>query len=53
MWSEFESGLFLDIDTSTRSVWGEIECPQFESIDGQSVCEIGPSYYYFENCPEL
>jgi hypothetical protein len=42
----------IEIDPVTRSIWGEIKCPVFESFDGEDTCEIGTSYYFFENCPE-
>lgn len=40
----------IEVDLATRSVWGLVTCPEFETTDGSSVCEVGPSYYYFENC---
>jgi hypothetical protein len=41
----------IDIDPTTRSVWSEIKCPTFQSRDSEDICEIGPSYFFFENCP--
>lgn len=43
----------IEIDRETNSIWGEIQCPTFESLDSDDVCEIGPSYFYFRNCPEM
>jgi hypothetical protein len=43
----------LEIDTEANSVWGKITCPAIESLDSESVCEVGESYFYFENCLDI
>lgn len=43
----------IDIDHASRSIWGEIRCPTLGSLEDDSVCELAPSYFFFENCPEL
>jgi hypothetical protein len=40
----------IEVDPATRSVWGEFRCPTIDNEDNTSVCEVGASYYFFENC---
>jgi hypothetical protein len=43
----------LELDTTTRSVWGQVTCDTFETLDtpdATDVCALGPSYFFFENC---
>ncbi len=42
----------LEVDETTRSVWGEISCATIDNETQTSLCSLGPSYFYFENCPE-
>jgi hypothetical protein len=42
----------IDVDETTRSVWGEFTCAALSAVEAAepSPCAIGPSYYFFENC---
>ncbi|HEY3494393.1 MAG TPA: hypothetical protein VGK73_06895 [Polyangiaceae bacterium] len=40
----------IEFDPAAGTVWGEFTCPSFETSDGSDSCELGTSYYYFENC---
>jgi hypothetical protein len=41
----------IEIDRDTRSVWGQIECPSFEPLDGDGTCQVS-GFFSFENCPD-
>lgn len=40
----------IEVDEATRSVWGEFSCPSIGPEEGDDSCEVGPSYFFFENC---
>ena len=40
----------IEIDEATRSVWGEVQCDEFNTFDDSDHCAVGPSYFFFENC---
>jgi len=40
----------IEVDETTRSVWGEFSCPSIGPEEGDDSCEVGPSYFFFENC---
>jgi hypothetical protein len=40
----------IEVDDATGSVWGSFTCPVFQTNDESDVCELGTSYYFFENC---
>lgn len=42
----------LEADETTHTVWGEISCETIDNEAEDSLCSLGPSYFYFENCPE-
>ena len=42
----------IEVDAEARSIWGMLSCPIFQDEAGTEQCELGPSYFYFENCRE-
>jgi hypothetical protein len=40
----------IELDPESHSIWGEISCPSFQTLDESDTCAIGTSYYAFENC---
>ena len=41
----------IELDASTRSVWGSVSCSAWDNLDEAGTCALGPSYFFFENCP--
>jgi hypothetical protein len=42
----------IEVDEATNTIWGEFSCGILVNFDGDDSCELGPSYFYFENCPD-
>ncbi len=42
----------LEADEATHTLWGEFSCGTLDNETNVTACSLGPSYFYFENCPE-
>jgi hypothetical protein len=42
----------IEVDQAARSIWGMVSCGILDDSSGTDRCELGPSYFYFENCGE-
>jgi len=42
----------IEVDEATNTIWGEFSCGILAAFNENDRCVLGPSYFYFENCPD-
>jgi hypothetical protein len=41
----------IEMDADARNIWGTFSCDTFTGSVAKDSCALGPSYFFFENCP--
>jgi hypothetical protein len=40
----------IEVDPSTRSVWGSFTCDSLTDFTDPTGCSVAPSYFFFDHC---